>query len=218
MAGRHGSAAELQEFVQGLQDEFVEAIAGGAEDGAVVAPNENARAHEKEAVETSDQGCDRSRATRCEARKHRGLKLQMAGFVLEDAVADGGEQGGVGGGAEGAIVGNGDDFGGYEHAEREFEAGEDAEAAENRVDPVLGEAGEALGVHETGQDAAVALFLVYEEREGLGKMRVADFAGEFSASLLEAAALGAFAKLELGDRRGGDAALGGGEYVRIVPG
>jgi hypothetical protein len=61
----------------------------------------------------------------------------------------------------------------------------------------------------------VALLFFHEKRESFRKVGVADSVGVGTAAILEAAALGAFAELELLDGRADDREFPGGELVMV---
>jgi hypothetical protein len=147
-------------------------------------PNKQGSADQEKTVETPNKARECGATAFGDARKHRGLEFQVAAFVLEDAAADGLEEFRGRGVVQGAVIGNGDDLGGDEHAEGNLDAGEDADTAENGVDPVFRETGDALGVHEPAEVGAVALLFLDEKREGLGEVRIARGGGVPAASFL----------------------------------
>ena len=71
----------------------MEGVAGGSEDGSVLGPDYYAGAYKEEAMGAPGYEAREIGAAGFDAGHHRGLKLEMHGFVFQDAMADRAENG-----------------------------------------------------------------------------------------------------------------------------
>jgi len=95
-----------------------------------------------------------------------GLKLNMAGFVPEDLVTKRAENPRASGFSQRGVVRLGDDFGGYQHGNRNLErARQMAKVSEDSIrKAALGEA-QLVDAKEAGEIPPVTLFLPDEESD-----------------------------------------------------
>lgn len=133
--------------------------ARGAEDAAVLAPDEQSGAVEQQQVAERADGASFFAEWAANQADGQGLIMEVGGFVAQDALANGVEQAGTGSIAERAIKGHGENFSGNEHDGRGLQAGELAETAKDTVHPIMGEPGDVLAIEEAPEHCAMALLL-----------------------------------------------------------
>ncbi|MEJ1938422.1 hypothetical protein WDZ92_50150, partial [Nostoc sp. NIES-2111] len=142
-----------------------------AEEGTVDQVNKGGgHGEQAEVEEAGEQAQEVVAMSGAEGRVFR-LEFQMEGFVLEDAGGDGLEERLGGEFVYGGVIRNGEAFGTGKHAGHELEAGKGANAAEERIDPVVAEAGDLFLVEEAAEKGGVALFFADEELGGGGEAR-----------------------------------------------
>lgn len=145
------------------------------------------------------QGEAEAEAVADDEREIVGLELEVEGLVLKDALAKGTEAGQGSGAGDGGVIRHRDDFGADEHGDLEAKAQGVAEGAEDAVDPMAGEERLALLAEDDAEPAGVALLFGDQTGNGFRQIRIVNPGGELPGKGQEAAAVRAFAELELAE-------------------
>src|SRR5262249_37159789 len=111
-----------------------------------------------------------------------------------------------------------ENFSGHQHHGADLQAGQFTQPAKDSVDPVAGQAWNALAIEKASEDAAVALFLLDEQLQRGNEPRVGGEDGMRGGPSPKAPAARPFAELELLNGLGDEPPFGGRQRTRVVPG
>lgn len=209
---------ELCEGAAGAGPEMEEGPAGGTEDAAVLAPEQQGRAMEQQGMAERAKGASFSAERAANQADGEGLILEVGGFIAQDALTNGVEQAGRRGVAKRAIVGHGENFRGHQHDGAGFQAGELAQTAKDAIHPIVGEPGDSLAIQKAPQHCAMALLLGDKKLERRHKRWISGKYRVRGRSSQEPAAARKFPQLKLLNRAGDEEALLRAKQAGIMPG
>jgi hypothetical protein len=78
--------------------------------------------------------------------KCQGLVIQVGGLVTKNALANGSQQGRVGGITERPVEWHGEDLGSYQNGHADFESGKFPQPSKSAIDPMAAEPGNPLTI------------------------------------------------------------------------